>query len=205
MSEFTIYQDGIFRKLREGHGTCPSDEFFYSAIKEQAKLLAARCNATVELNPVRVAEAQDLWERDMLALINDKKIQESPYPCEYKHAAFLCFWLRRRLIIESTRPIDPKKGIVDRDFHEYKNEYVAFYTAVHLVLFHYFRFDEDATSEEVAQALKDYQFPKSLTHEVLVMLHHKNVSPHSLYLIFKSLVTPLPPPRRAGGPILLSI
>lgn len=206
VSDFSIYQDGIFKKLRYGHGLVEKDEFFYWAIKEQVSQLAARCNMRAKVSPTRIAEVQDLWEKDMIGLIDGKKIEDSVYPCEFKHAAFLCFWLRRRLIIETIEPIDPTLGIVDRDFNSYKNEYVAFYISLHLVLFHHYRFSEDSTAEDIKASLHGYRFPNDLAREILVMLHHKNVSPHALYLLFKALVTTLPPPklgRKATKPRLI--
>jgi hypothetical protein len=198
MSEFTIYQSGIFRKLREGHGAIEREEFFYHAIKEQVVSLAARCGAVVQINPTRLKEAQDLWNFDLVSLISDKKIQPSPYPCEYKHAAFLCFWLRRRLIIESVKPSIPGKPI-DADFMEFKNEYVAFYIALHLVAYHvYF---PAGSSGEPARALSKWKFPADLAREALVMLHHKNVSPHALYLFFRALMTHLPPASSSVTPV----
>jgi hypothetical protein len=190
MSEFTIYQSNIFRKLREGHGSREREEFFYSAIREQADTLARRCGAVVELNPTRIKEAQDLWISDLNSLITDQKIQPSPYPCEYKHAAFLCFWLRRRLIIETVRPVTSGQPI-DPDFMEFKNEYVAFYIALNLVAYH--AYYPKSSKEHVTNEFEVWRFPADLAREALVMLHHKNVSPHALYLFFKALMTNLPP------------
>lgn len=198
MSVYTIYQSGIFRKLREGHGSVEREEFFYNAIREQVTTIAASCGAIVELNPTRVREAQDLWVADLNSLIADKKIQPSPYPCEYKHAAFLCFWLRRRLIIESVCPMVPG-SVVSADFMEFKNEYVAFHIALHLVAYHaYFPVTE---AGEPSQAFSDWKFPTDLSREALVMLHHKNVSPHALYLFFRALMTTLPPIKRNSRPV----
>lgn len=194
MSEFTIYQSSIFRKLREGHGGIEREEFFYNAIKQQVDAIAAKCGAVVEINATRLKEAQDLWEGDLRSLINDRKIQPSPYPCEYKHAAFLCFWLRRRLIIESMRPLKAGEP-VSPDFKEFKNEYVAFYIALRLVAYHaYFPAGSDGNPET---KIANWQFPTELARETLVMLHHKNVSPHALYLFFKALMTPMPPAVRS--------
>ena len=199
MANFSIYQGNIFRKLREGQGDINREEYFYEAMKLQADRIAARCNLRVTLNPTRVAEAQDLWDHDLKALLNDGKLAAtSPYPCEYKHAAFLCFWLRRRVVVESVSLIDSSKPF-DKDFMDFKNEYIAFYLALHLVIYHaYFKPGAPVTRQD---EMSSFRFPTDLAHEALVMLHHKNVSPHALYLFFKALVTNLPPPMQNGAPL----
>ena len=196
MPNFSLYQERIFRKLREGTAEVDREEFFFTAIEQHANRIAARCNSKVEVSPTRVWEAQKLWDHDMTALISEGKIDSSPYPCEFKHAAFLCFWLRRRVIVETVQPIDPTIGVTNTDYMDYKNEYIAFYTALHLVLYHvYFPKGGDDVADD---AFTNYSFPADLAHEALVMLHHKNVSPHALYLMFKFLLAPMHPP--AGPP-----
>lgn len=195
MHQFSLYQENIFRLLREGKGAeIEKEEFFYSAIKRHANIIARNCNAEVTINPTRAREAQSLWEKDLKALINDKKLESSQVPCEFKHAAFLCYWLRRRVVVENSKPLDPGKGVINKDFKDYRNEYIALHIALDLALFHFY-FPSAHEKRNAESVLGKQEFPQELIHEALVLLHHKNVSPHSIYLFFKALVTNLPPPK----------
>ncbi|WP_298362532.1 hypothetical protein [uncultured Litoreibacter sp.] len=196
MNQFSLYQDGIFRRLAEGSGGLDREEFFLEVIDQAAKAVASKCGFEIELHPTRIQEAQDLWIEDIQSLTLDKKIGgETVRACEYKQSSFLTYWLRRRLVVYSVSPKNPGDRDFDTLFKEYPSEYVALSIGLKLAAFHRFasapNFHGDALAE-ISDKGDDMLF--SLMHDALVLLHHKNVSPHALYLVFKALYTRMPPP-----------
>lgn len=191
---YSIYQENVFRLLREGTKTESKLDFFYNVVSVAVEGIAKANNSEVTLSPSRVWEVHELWDDDLRALIRNEKIEGSEYPCAYKHAAFLTYWLRRRVIVESKRPIDVKKGVVNDSFNKYTNEYLALMLGIRLAMYHHYVRPGFSEHQTVA-ALKKVDLPQDLMKEGVVYLHHKNVSPHSLYLFFKALFVQLPPPK----------
>lgn len=196
----SLYQENIFRLLREGNANFGKEDFFFEAIDTAVSNIGKANNSDIVLSPSRVWEAQELWDEDLRLLIKNERIEGSVYPCEYKHAAFLTYWLRRRVIVESKKPIDPSLGVVNETFNKYTNEFLALTIGLRLSLYSYY-VPSGSEETEALEALKSVDLPKELMREAVVYLHHKNVSPHSMYLFFKALLVQLPPPRANGNPL----
>ena len=198
MNEVSLFQEQIFKKLRNGTPELSKQDFFSAVIEQACSEIASTKNSRVTLSPSRVIEAQELWENDLLALINDKKVEKSKMPCEFKHAAFLTYWLRRRVIVEGREPIDWEVGVVNALYNQYPNEYLALSIGLRLILYHHY-VPAGADPIDTLAQLENIELPRDLLREAVVYLHHKNVSPHSVYLFFKSLLVNLPPPRLNTG------
>jgi hypothetical protein len=111
--EFTIFQPKIFSYLRHGktlsNGVAvPADEFFITSISLIAGAIAREiygCN--VVMNPDNLASARRYWCRDISNIAIRRKQEEEETgknvskPSAEKHAAFLAYWLRRRLVVQS--------------------------------------------------------------------------------------------------------
>lgn len=199
---FALCQENIVRHLKEGKaGIADGDsrDFFFNAMSEAATKIGTRRSATIDLDFRRTVEAQADWKTDMKRLIDDKRIDQSELPCHIKHAAFLCYWLRRRQIV---RDISGSE-ITSQHLRHYPNEFVAARTSLILLFFcHYFQ--PGADIDKILGQLED-RFPNEFFEEFVIMLRYKNVSPHSIYLIFKALVTPVVPPVVGIGPGVTSL
>ncbi|WP_281855897.1 hypothetical protein [Litoreibacter halocynthiae] len=202
MSEYRLFQEQIFKKLRNGSGGISKQDFFNKVINQAAKSIAAKKNSSIVLSPGRLWEVQELWDGDLRSLIDGDKIENSRLPCEYKHAAFLTYWLRRRVVVESKAPINTDINVVCEDFNKYTNEYLALAIGIKLVLYHHY-VPSGSSSEQTISSLEAIELPAELLKEAVVYLHHKNVSPHAVYLFFKALLVKMPPPRTPDSSISL--
>ena len=190
LSNYSIFQQDIFRMLKEGKAPETREDFFYEVISGHSSIVAARFNSKVILSPTRLHEAQVLWINDLEGMIEGGKIsQPTVEPCEYKHAAFLCYWLRRRVIVESCSRLDTEAPVSNLDFNRFKSEFIALHVSLELLGYHVFSEGAQVGSDMSSSVVLSNDF----VHEMLVLLHHKNVSPHSLYLIFKALFVSVTP------------
>lgn len=197
-SEFTLYQNGIFNLLKRGKPASgiSREEFFYEAIVGEATAIGDQFGCSIEVNEKRLFEAQDYWEWDLRAMSYSNRIDgPAPVePCEFKHAAFLTYWLRRRVFIEQVRRQSVthiKKERMDF-FCDYAVEISAFLIGVHLCSYFLKKKKVAAVAKNHDKVINLPSESKiidfSMTCEYATLLRHKNVSPHALYLGFKSLL-----------------
>ncbi len=107
----------------------------------------------------------------------------------FKHASHLCFWLRRMGPILEVFPIDSKippdtvgdKGKELELILKYRNEYLAFQVG----LFMCGDFEADDKHPKI-----DYDYLLTFCH----FMRYKHVSPHAIFLIYKSLFMVKEPP-----------
>lgn len=190
MSNYSIFQQDIFRMLKEGKAPEAKEDFFYEVISRHSNIIAGRFNSKIVLSPSRLHEAQVLWTNDMNSMIEGGKISHPTIePCEYKHAAFLCYWLRRRLVVESSSRMDESLQVPNQDFNRFKSEFIALHVSLELLVYHVFGKNRKSAPIQRGSGV----LPSEFVHEMLVLLHHKNVSPHSIYLIFKALFVTVAP------------
>ncbi len=195
MDEFSLYQKGIFGFLKNGRPPDTSrEEFFYYAIVDEACRIGQSFSCSLEINARRLFEAQDYWAWDMQSMTATDRIGgPSPVvPCEFKHAAFLTYWLRRRLFVERVRKHPQSTcGQAKTDFYsDYATEMTAFLIGIRLCAYHVAK----KTAQEAGRC-KVVHLPGlqqrirfDIAREYAILLRHKNVSPHALYLAFRSLL-----------------
>lgn len=188
MNSYSLAQSGIFRLLKEGKGDVAREDWFFEAISSAAETVGRTRKAKVVLDLRRTSEAQSDWLNDMEALIRDKRIPNSDTPDNVKHAAFLCYWLRRRQVVRDVSGAD----IDSQHLRHYPSEFVAARVSMFL-LFYTEYFSHVDNAEDVLKQL-DGRFPEEFFKDFVVLLRYKNVSPHGIYLTFKALVTTVVPP-----------
>lgn len=191
MSSYSLAQSNIFRLLKEGKAETSREDWFFEAVQAAAQEIGARRQASITLDVRRTTEAQADWLNDLDALIRDKRIPNSDMPCNVKHAAFLCYWLRRRQFVRDISG----KDISDEHLRYYPSEFVAARISMFLLFYtQYFR--DETKTDDILSAL-DGRFPEEFFRDFVVLLRYKNVSPHGIYLTFKALVTTVIPPNHS--------
>ncbi len=161
------------------------------AYNEVAEQYFCRC----DMSERRLIEAYDYWQEDAnrtLGLGIDKKSKTLDH---FKHAAFICFWLRRTNPINELRgqspvPNDRRKSA--QLFFQYGNEICALFIGLQLCLFYESgRWDEESSNVSpiggLTDRLKLVSLPPDLLGDFAMILKHKNMSPHAIYLMYKSL------------------
>ena len=195
MDKFSLFQKGIFELLKNGRPPAISREkFFYNAIAGEACRIAQDFSCSLEINARRLFEAQDYWAWDMRSMAVTARIEgPSPAaPCAFKHAAFLTYWLRRRIFVERVRR-HPQSGCgrEKTDFYsDHATELTAFLIGIRLCAYHVARKEAKAAGrgEVVRLPLLAQRIRFDIAREYAILLRHKNVSPHALYLAFRSLL-----------------
>lgn len=182
---YGLYRRDVLRILKFGQPLHLSEQAaFWSIISEQYDEIASTFGCEVELSSIKLLEAQKYWIHDLEHIAVD----ESEEPDHFKHAGWLCHWLRKKMPASKIIIHDETK--LTNTFEEYYSEVIAFTIGFRLVLFHECcaRGYDDSM---IVNTLNNYSTLSPL-HDFLVYLSHKNVSPHAIYLIYKSLVAPSP-------------
>lgn len=177
-------------------------EFFIPCIANNYKILAVRWGCQIQLSRRRLREAHSFWQEDVRRTLRESMPDGTTHLDHFKNASFIAFWLRRMLPINETqrRPFDPRKGGPGHDFgqfFQYGNEISALLIGFQICLF----YEASRMTEQSSGAvpinpdrekyLRGLKFPPSLLNDFAMVLKHKNISPHSLYLMYKSLFTAL--------------
>jgi hypothetical protein len=184
----TIYRPDVFDCFR---GRVPNSltdpnatkQWFASCLAHQYDDIAKRHHCEIRLSPTRLEEARLLWLRDTGRI----DIQGDTIPDHFKQAGFLAYWLRRRLVVNWWQRSLVEEATVEQDkFLLSANEICAFLLGFRLCL--YFEFKEQIDGRDhIGHLLQELTFASNLKFDVATLLKHKNVSPHALYLIYRTL------------------
>lgn len=183
MSEFTLFQPNALHCMHYGKpGVITPQDWFVKAMSLAYGSLASVYNCEVDLSKRRLLEARKHWQQDLERVILDG---DSERPDHFKEAGFLAYWLRRRIVVNESSKISGAPNIIYlNEFLEYTNEFLAFLVGFRVCLF----FEATRASGAArVDMLHQYRLNIEYLKDVAVLLHHKNVSPHSLYIIYRSL------------------
>lgn len=191
MNSYSIYHpnllDSLFRdEVEENHWLGQRrdeshEDFFVNFVNYNYNVFARPYSCLVKVHVRRTVEALDIFLDDSARAL--KKLHMSTELDEFKTAGFLAYWLRRRCVVDAIELAGPRDSAVSptnlqMEFIKYGNEICAFNTGFHFCL----RFQ--AKSEADARKIRvDYAFIR----ETAAFMSTKNVSPHSLYLIYRAL------------------
>ena len=198
----TIYRPDAFDCFRLAPAARRGDaeaarQWFASCMAYQYDDIAKRHSCEVNLSPTRLEEARLLWMRDTQRIA----IEGDTTPNHFKQAGFLVYWLRRRMVVAACR-----RGLVDEPTGEQDkfvlsaNETCAFLIGLRISLYFDLK-DKIDSSDHIGHELQEFSLESALKFDVATLLKHKNVSPHSLYLIYRTLLYDLRKPRHIA-PIL---
>lgn len=208
--EFTIFQKSIIQRLEDR-------EWFIDCIAYNYSLLAQSRGCGVSMSTRRLGEAFDFWREDNTRTLSEG-IETSVNLDHFKHASFVAFWLRRMIPINQTvvvseyQAVPQKKNATEQQkfFLRCGNELCAFLIGFQICLFYEFgtKFEGDNVVDLVGQLqgtrlrkLQQHFLPPAMVADFVMILKHKNMSPHALYLLYKSLFATIAP-RQSGRLVL---
>lgn len=162
--------------------------YFLNFVKFNFDIFASHYKCEITISARRTLEAFDGWNRDTERTLSEMNSHHGSQGLDhYKQAGFLAYWLRRRDVLEEiTAMQNPIPGIardyispLQETFIDFGNEIGSFLFGFHYCLrYEYGRRISD---------LRACQLPEDYILAMAVMLKQKNVSPHALYLVYKSL------------------
>lgn len=215
MSEiFSLYQPDMFDWLRDGRilpATIRVDNEYLQGSKVDGRTwLTLTCNfffakiaedygCDIRLSAARLEQAHRTWLDDVQRIRleaeadegyaqnvpNERQEAGAAVADHFKQAAHLAYWLRRRLVTNSILPNEELGGTeLQSIFTRYGNEICSFRMGLALCIgFQTRKFHPDQRRSILTEVHLDHSF----VVEIAKLLHYKNVSPQSLYLIYKSL------------------
>lgn len=189
--DYSLTQPHVFDYLKNGQTLADGSvisgrDWFKNAIADACNEIASTYACEVNLASRRLEEAQDLWVDDVKRM----RIDGDGTPDHFKQAGFLCFWLRRRIILAVNHPAPQTDNPSERQsfFIRHGNEVCAFLIAFKLCAFYQAPGQSGVDRVKFLQSIRP---DPNFLHDVAVLLFHKNVSPHALYLILRALFNPI--------------
>ncbi|WP_142252692.1 hypothetical protein [Bradyrhizobium sp. UNPF46] len=193
---FSPFQPEFFDRLKGGGpddagAVLSGDDWFREAIFHTFSDIATKHGCTIQLSKRRIREARELWLNE----IQNMKISGGGEPDHFKQAGFLVYWLRRRIVISIVREGTGFVGTArQRVFLERPNETCAFLLGFRICL--YFVASKRAGPER-EEYLSSIALDEAFVNEASILLFEKQLSPHAMYLIYRSLFYDL---KLRGGP-----
>jgi hypothetical protein len=201
----TIYRPDAFECFRLGPATRRADPdiarmWFATCLAYQYDDIAKRHFCEVNLSPTRLEEARLLWMRDTKRI----DIEGDTTPDHFKQVGFLVYWLRRRMVVGFCRrglAVEPSS---EQDkFILSANETCAFMVGLRISV--YFALKDVIDSvDHIGHAIQEMELEPALKFDIATLLKHKNVSPHSLYLIYRTLFYDLKKPKHVAPVLTLA-
>ncbi|MEQ1707498.1 MAG: hypothetical protein ABL864_04120 [Terricaulis sp.] len=142
----------------------------------------------------RLLEARNFWLEDTGRMLRENMPEGTTALDHFKHAAFITFWLRRLVPINELMKVDGAGPLTPDalQFVRYANEMCALHVGFQICLgFELARKIDLSPNINVIHATEDLAMASELVRDTVVYLKHKNVSPHALYLQFRSLFSTL--------------
>lgn len=200
---FSLYDPDLFSKLKDGAALeghrYDGVTVFRTLVAETYLQVADRFGATVKLSFDRTGEAYEYWKRDIDRVYDD----DDAVPDHFKRAGFLAYWLRRRQVVNLVAE-GPEYDPEDRSGKRFlinHNEYCAFMFGFRIC--HYFSLAEKlAASGDIAEYIGGQNLDPEFVFDVSTLMKNKNVSPHSLYLIYRACFLDIQRPRKSAPAIV---
>lgn len=197
VEQYELYREDLFEQFEDQQWFSLCVAWNYNRI---GKLFQCRPIVT----PRYLTHVHDYYHADLERSLDHGTPDETVELDHFKHAAFLCFWLRRinpihdiqflaslgerRAWEEAAQIPETTKWDI---FSNYGNEICAFEFGLRIALF--FEKFAQSTSPDVISIAGRTEVPKGLGADFLEtakMLRHKNMSPHAIYLLYKSICRP---------------
>jgi hypothetical protein len=183
----SIYDPELFKHLIEGteiDGVFQDGlTVFRTLVAQTYNQIAERFGASFTFSYDRTEEAYEYWKRDVKRVYDG----EDAVPDHFKRAGFLAYWLRRRQVVSRLVAAEEFGGEreVRKRFLINHNEYSAFLFGFRICI--YFELDAKLReSADIADFVGGYSLDPRFVLDVSTLMKNKNVSPHSLYLIYRA-------------------
>ncbi|HEY0327746.1 MAG TPA: hypothetical protein VGC77_01505 [Rhodopseudomonas sp.] len=181
----TLYRPDIFERFRGDGFADPLDarQWFASCLAFQYDDIAKRHSCEIRISPTRLEEVRLLWKRDTGRI----DILGDTIPDHFKQAGFLAYWLRRRMVVGWSERHSAQHPTAEQDrFLLAVNEVCAFLVGLRLCVYFEYKDLIDST-DHIGHRLQELHLARNLKFDIATLLRHKNVSPHALYLIYRTL------------------
>lgn len=164
---------------------------FEDNFAEYAREVSSKARLIPKIVPIRVKDAHAFWKEDLHRVGGAEPLLVNGLD-HFKQCGHLAYWLRRtspvvefhdtsELYTEGTPGLN-KDEVAFRDLmYKYGTEYMAFDWAFQICLFH--EKTRPDKSERADSLVLSPDYIETMCH----FLKRKNVSPHALFLIFRSL------------------
>lgn len=143
-----------------------------------------KAGCIIDVDETRLLEAYVLWLND-LDRVKQFEMHGSIELDHFKQAAHLSYWLRRVAPILSVQNAEEGKSKQSEALYKvlvkYGNQYCALDLGFHLCGF----FEANRVGSKIYSS--DYELDNDFSLAVSHFLKTKNVSPHAMFLIFKSM------------------
>ena len=196
--DFLLYDPNAIRNLKDRASFIEIIGQFYVKTAE-----AFGCSVSVSSR--RLGEAYDFWIGDEARALHFGTEVETTELDHFKHAAFIAFWLRRLIPIsdiwfdrddrvaaiagdaDSTAPSEAQIR-----FYRVGNELTALLVGFYIclgveTLQMTQRITRAGNTRVISDATGVRQIPGHFLTEYPKLMKHKNVSPHALYMVYRSL------------------
>lgn len=188
---FLLFNADIVPRLKDR-------EFFKRAFSQFCMLTANQYGCEVTISDRRMGEAYDFWIGDVERALQNGTDEETTELDHFKHAAFIAFWLRRLIPIndiwfQATAGNDGCGASAPQvRFSRYGNEICALSAGFMICLsYELAAMEERETHGQKTQVISDAvavkELPRHFLSEYPKLLKHKNLSPHSMYMLYRSL------------------
>jgi hypothetical protein len=200
---FSLYDPDLFSNLRSG-ATLNGRHYdgltvFRTLVAENYNQVAGRFGASLKFSYDRTDEAYEYWMRDIGRVYD----AEDAEPDHFKRAGFLAYWLRRRQVVHHVMT-EPEGAIADKFRNRFlinHNEYCAFMFGFRIC--HYFSLAEKLEdSADIAAYIGSQNLEPEFVFDVSTLMKNKNVSPHSLYLIYRACFVDIQRPLKSRPAIV---
>ena len=193
--DYSLYQPDIFDYFRAGYRTAEgtevtADSFFRGCIALACRDIAQAFDCTISLSVVRLQEARVHWVRDVGRI----EIDGGGTPNHFKQCGFLAYWLRRRIVVQQVARAGAVRSSDQDRFVKFSNEICVFLIAFRIAAYFQFQPWFDA-ADDASVKLAGVGLDRDFIEDMMTLLKHKNVSPHSLYLVLAALFVDIRHPR----------
>ena len=197
--EFLLFDPGAIEKLKRDRS------YFKRAMAQFYVNVAETFGCNITLSDRRIGEAYDFWMEDVERVLERDVPPGTTALDHFKNAAHLAFWLRRHIPINDItfrkdklivthsaqgERADPTQAQVQ--FMSYGNELCALFVGFYICL----AYEVCAMAERdtrrgkttvVSDAIGVRRLPPHFQAEYPRLLKHKPMSPHALYMLYRSL------------------
>lgn len=190
MAEYRIERRDFFDRLGD-----PDRGWFEKFVKYQYRDVVFRMEGVAPvLSDYWIAHAHHRWTKDM-KYVSVKEYEGRPLD-HFKRAGFLCYWLRRcPPLVDLTRNTDTQfAGVSHRDgpkriLVQYGNVYAAFDIGLRICRYWEAARNDIEYPPEIRKKIKNFSIPHHSEYiaDMCYTLAEKNISPHSLNMLYKSL------------------
>ncbi len=171
-------------------GDLRDENWFRDFVTSQYIYTASPVSILPRISPSALVDAHGQWVTD-LKRVKNFELGDRSEPDHFKQAGHLTYWLRRsqpvydvKMEASGTPPNfhgNPLAEIFHRLIMVAPNEYLAFDLGYRIVLLH------ECYSQDPPKSESEFALTDDYIVTMVQFLRNKNVSPHALFLIFKSL------------------